>query len=145
MRTDTIAAPATAPGDGGISVIRISGPRAISVARQVFDRPIRDHRVVFGHIRDPQCGEVIDEAMAILMRAPRSFTREDVVELHCHGGPTVTRRVMALLLAQGVRGAGPGEFTLRAFLHGRIDLAQAEAVADIVRARSDAAQRLALT
>lgn len=144
MRQDTIAAPATAPGEAGIAVVRISGPDALRAASSLFDRRLRNRRVVLGRLRDPNSGEVIDEAIGILMRAPRSFTREDVVEMHCHGGPVVTRRLMRLLLAQGVRAAEPGEFTLRAFLNGRVDLAQAEAVLDLIQARTDAAHRVAM-
>jgi tRNA modification GTPase len=144
MRHDTIAAPATAPGEAGIAVVRISGPDATGAVAAIFDRRLRDRRVVLGRVRDPATGEVVDEALGILMRGPRSFTREDVVELHCHGGAVVTARVMRLLLAQGVRSAEPGEFTLRAFLNGRIDLAQAEAVLDVIRARTDAAHRVAV-
>jgi tRNA modification GTPase len=144
MHQDTIVAPATAAGAAGIAVIRVSGPDAIAAASAVFDRPLRNRRVVLGNIRAPATGEVVDEAIGILMRGPRSFTREDVVELHCHGGSVVTARVMGLLLAQGVRTAEPGEFTLRAFLNGRIDLAQAEAVLDVISARTGAAQRVAM-
>jgi tRNA modification GTPase len=144
VRTDTIAAPATAPGEAGIAVIRVSGPEALAAAGALFDRPLRDRRTVFGHVRDPETGEVVDEAVGILMRAPRSFTREDVVELHCHGSALVMQRVMALLLRRGVRAAEPGEFTLRAFLSGRIDLARAEAVLDVIQARTHAAQRVAM-
>ncbi|MGD9892506.1 MAG: tRNA uridine-5-carboxymethylaminomethyl(34) synthesis GTPase MnmE [Dehalococcoidia bacterium] len=144
MHLDTIVAPATAPGAAGIAVIRLSGPGAITAASAVFDRRLRNRRVVLGNIREPATGEVVDEAIGILMRGPRSFTREDVVELHCHGGSVVTARVMGLLLAQGVRTAEPGEFTLRAFLNGRLDLAQAEAVLDVINARTGAAQRVAM-
>jgi tRNA modification GTPase len=144
MHQDTIAALATAPGAAGIAVIRLSGPSAITAASAVFDRPLRNRRVVLGNIREPLTGEIVDEAIGILMREPRSFTREDVVELHCHGGSVVTARVMRLLLAQDVRTAEPGEFTLRAFLNGRIDLAQAEAVLDVISARTGAAQRVAM-
>jgi len=144
MHTDTIAAPASAPGEAGIAVVRISGPDATAIATAVFDRPLRDRRVVTGRVRDPSTGDVVDEAIGILMRAPRSFTREDVVELHCHGGAVVVQRVMQILLQQGARAAEPGEFTLRAFLNGRIDLAQAEAVLDVVCARTEAAHRVAM-
>lgn len=144
MHQDTIVAPATAPGAAGIAVIRLSGPDAIAAASTVFDRRLRNRRVVLGNIREPATGEVVDEAIGVLMRGPRSFTREDVVELHCHGGNVVIARVMGLLLAQGVRTAEPGEFTLRAFLNGRIDLAQAEAVLDVINARTGAAQRVAM-
>lgn len=144
MRLDTIAALATAPGDAGVAVIRVSGPEAVAAARAIFDRPLHDRRVAIGRVRDPDTGEVVDEAIAILMRAPRSFTREDVVELHVHGGGVVPAATLRLLFGLGVRAAEPGEFTLRAFLNGRIDLAQAEAVADVVRARTDVAHRVAM-
>src|SRR5262249_51196869 len=144
MYDDTIVAPATPPGEGGIAIVRISGPRAAAIAVRIFDRRLRDHRVVVGRVRDPRSGELIDEAIGVLMRAPRSFTREDVVELHLHGGTLVVRRVMELLLAEGARAAEPGEFTLRAFLNGRLDLAQAEAVLDVVRARTEVAHRVAI-
>jgi tRNA modification GTPase len=144
MRADTIAAPATAPGEAGLAVIRISGPDAVAIASTVFDRPLRDRRVVLGRIVDQTTDETVDEAIGILMRGPRSYTREDVVELHCHGGPLTSRRVMHLLTGRGARTAEPGEFTLRAFLNGRIDLAQAESVLDLIRARTDAAQRVAM-
>lgn len=144
MREDTIAAPATAAGEAGIAVIRVSGPDAVRAAAAIFSRPLRDRRVVFGAVRDPETGEPVDEAIAVLMRGPRSFTREDVVELHVHGGRATVERVLRLLLAQGVRAAEPGEFTLRAFLNGRIDLTRAEAVLDVVQARTEAARRLAV-
>lgn len=144
MYADTIAAPATPPGEGGVAIIRISGPRARAAAEALFSRPLRDHRIVAGHLVDPRTGEELDEALALLMCAPRSFTREDVVELHLHGGRMVVERTLRAVLAQGVRAAAPGEFTLRAFLNGRIDLAQAEAVLDIVQARTDAAHRVAM-
>ncbi|MGH2586677.1 MAG: tRNA uridine-5-carboxymethylaminomethyl(34) synthesis GTPase MnmE [Dehalococcoidia bacterium] len=144
MRTDTIAAPASAPGEAGIAVVRISGPEAAAIVAAIFDRPLRNRRVVTGRVRDPDTGDVVDESIGILMRGPRSFTREDVVELHCHGGAVVVQRVMQILLRMGARAAEPGEFTLRAFLNGRIDLAQAEAVLDVVRARTEAAHRVAM-
>ncbi|HIJ87826.1 MAG TPA: tRNA uridine-5-carboxymethylaminomethyl(34) synthesis GTPase MnmE [Desulfuromonadales bacterium] len=145
---DTIAAVSTPPGNGGIGIIRVSGDQAAVVGSIVFT-PVSDgglvsHRFSFGTIRDAANGVKVDEAMAVLMCSPRSYTREDVLELHCHGGWLVVERVLALVLACGVRLAEPGEFTRRAFLNGRIDLIQAEAVMDIIASKSDAALQLAL-
>lgn len=143
MRDDTIVAIATPPGRGGVGIVRLSGPEAGEIGARLFDRPLRDRRLVHGRIIDPADGSLIDQALAVLMRQPRTYTREDVVELQCHGGPIVLRRVLAAALALGARAAEPGEFTLRAFLSGRLDLAQAEAVAATISAQTDAAQRLA--
>lgn len=143
MRDDTIAAVATPPGRGGVGIVRISGPEARAIGGQLFDRPLRDRRVVHGRIVDPISGGVIDQALGVLMLAPRSYTCEDVVELQCHGGSVLLGRVLGATLALGARAAEPGEFTLRAFLNGRIDLAQAEAVHATIVAQTDAAQRLA--
>ena len=144
---DTIAAVSTPPGNGGIGIIRVSGDQAAVVGNTVFtsvsDGGFVSHRFSFGTIRDAATGEKVDEAMAVLMRSPRSYTREDVLELHCHGGWLVVERVLALVLACGVRLADPGEFTRRAFLNGRIDLVQAEAVMDIIASKSEAALQLA--
>jgi tRNA modification GTPase len=144
---DTITAVSTPPGNGGIGIIRVSGDQAAAVGNTIF-QPVYDgglvsHRFSFGSIRDPGTGEKIDDAMAVYMRAPRSYTREDVLELHCHGGWLVVERVLALVLSCGVRLADPGEFTRRAFLNGRIDLIQAEAVMDIIASKSEAALQLA--
>ncbi|MDD2736580.1 MAG: tRNA uridine-5-carboxymethylaminomethyl(34) synthesis GTPase MnmE [Desulfuromonadaceae bacterium] len=144
---DTIAAVSTPPGNGGIGIIRVSGDQAAAVGNTVFtsvsDGGLVSHRFSFGTIRDAATGEMVDEAMAVYMRSPRSYTREDVLELHCHGGWLVVERVLALVLACGVRLADPGEFTRRAFLNGRIDLIQAEAVMDIIASKSEAALQLA--
>jgi len=144
---DTIAAVSTPPGNGGIGIIRVSGDQASLVRNTVFnsvsDGGLVSHRFYFGTIRDVATGEKVDEAMAVFMRSPRSYTREDVLELHCHGGWLVVERVLALVLACGVRLADPGEFTRRAFLNGRIDLLQAEAVMDIISSKSEAALHLA--
>lgn len=146
---DTIAAIATAPGAGGISVIRISGPDALAVADRVFRcrAPLPSQRAAFtfaaGHVITED-GAVVDEALALFFRAPRSFTREDVVELQGHGGPAITRQVLRRVLEAGARPAEPGEFTRRAFLNGRLDLVQAEAVLDLIRARTDRAATAAL-
>lgn len=144
---DTIAAVSTPPGNGGIGIIRVSGDQAAKVGNTIF-KPVYDgglvsHRFSFGTICDATTGEKVDEAMAVYMRAPRSYTREDVLELHCHGGWLVVERVLALVLSCGVRLADPGEFTRRAFLNGRIDLVQAEAVMDIIASKSELALQLA--
>ena len=144
---DTIAAVGTPAGNGGIGIIRVSGDLAFAICKTLFrsvsDGGLISHRFYFGNILDDQSGETVDEAMAVLMRSPRSYTREDVLELHCHGGMLVVERVLALVLRSGARLAEPGEFTRRAFLNGRIDLVQAEAVMDIIGAQTDAALRLA--
>ncbi len=148
---DTIAAVATPPGVGGVAIVRLSGPDALAIASAIFhgshpDRPWtpRPRMLHFGQLRDPRDGAQIDEALLVWMPAPHSYTGEAVVELHTHGAPFVVRRVMEAVLGQGARAAEAGEMTLRAFLHGRIDLAQAEAVADLIAATSDAALRQAL-
>lgn len=150
---DTIAAIATPPGSGGVGVIRLSGPEAFRIGRALFrptsPAPPRDeappsHLLTYGHIVDPATGETIDETLTVFMRAPRTYTREDVVEIQGHGAPLTLRRILELALAAGARAARPGEMTLRAFLNGRIDLAQAEATLDLVNAGSEAARRLAL-
>ncbi len=144
---DTIAAVSTPPGNGGIGIIRVSGDQAAAVGatifKTVYDGGLVSHRFSFGTIYDSTTGEKIDEAMAVYMRSPRSYTREDVLELHCHGGWLVVERVLALVLSCGIRLADPGEFTRRAFLNGRIDLIQAEAVMDIINSKSEAALQLA--
>jgi tRNA modification GTPase len=130
---DTIAAISTPLGEAGIGIIRVSGPDAEKIARALF-RPRRQrenfpsHHLYLGYIVDPASQEIVDEVLLTLMRAPRTYTREDVAEIQCHSGVGVLRRILALTLAQGARLARPGEFTLRAFLSGRLDLTQAEAV-----------------
>lgn len=145
---DTIAAIATPPGQGGIAVIRISGPQAEAVARQAFAlaRPhahLLSHHLYFGHILDPLTGQPLDQGLLTLMRAPRSYTGEDVAEIHCHGGSLLARRVLEVIINQGARLAFPGEFTKRAFLNGRLDLSQAEAVLDLIQAKSEPGLQLA--
>ncbi len=145
---DTIVAVSTAPGVGAIGIVRLSGPEAIALADSAF-RPARGkpvepdeaYSLLYGHVVDPDSGDVLDEALLAVMRKPRSYTREDVVELHCHGGLAAQRAVLRLMTRLGARLAEPGEFTRRAFLNGRIDLAQAESVAAIVAARSSGALR----
>lgn len=150
METDTIAAISTPVGEGGISVIRVSGPDAISVADRIYRgknslKDVPTHTVHYGHIVDPASNERVDEVLATVMRKPRTFTREDVVEISCHGGIVPVQKTLELLLEHGARLAEPGEFTKRAFLNGRIDLSQAEAVMDLIRAKTDSAARIALS
>ncbi len=144
MRSDTIAAIATAPGEGAVGILRLSGPDAKAVAGRIMRGRLRDRRARFARFREPDTGRLLDEGIALLMRAPRSYTGEDVVELHGHGGGRVLRRLFEATLAAGARPAEPGEFTLRAFLNGRLDLTQAEAVLALVQARTDGAADLAL-
>lgn len=143
---DTIAAIATAQGIGAVAIVRISGEKAEAVLSRVFRpksaKPMRSHVMTYGHVM--QDGRALDEAMAVLMRAPRSYTREDVAEIQCHGAVAGAREVLALCLQAGARMALPGEFTRRAFLNGRIDLAQAEAVMDMIASGGAAAQRAAM-
>jgi tRNA modification GTPase len=144
---DTIAAIATPPGEGGIAVIRVSGEEAISIVDRCFSRSIEQvdsHTVHYGKIIEPETKLILDEVLVTVMRAPRSFTTENTVEVSCHGGIVSVKKVLACLLAQGARLAEPGEFTKRAFLGGRIDLAQAEAVMDLIRSKSDRAFSIAM-
>ena len=145
----TIAAIATPAGSGGISIIRVSGPNAVPIAAGLFQhcaggsgkRPagpsFQSHRLYYGHMVDPASGRTLDEVLLSVMKAPRSYTREDVVEINAHGGPVAVRSILEAVMRQGARLAEPGEFTRRAFLNGRIDLTQAEAVADLINARSE--------
>jgi tRNA modification GTPase len=147
METDTIVAAVTPPGEGGVGIVRASGSLCLTLAAELFPglrSPWESHRVRQGRLTDPATGVIIDEALACLMVGPRSYTGEDVLELHCHGNPLVLEQAVALCLRQGCRSARPGEFTLRAFLNGRLDLSQAEAVLDVVRARTNAGLDLAL-
>jgi len=149
MLADTIAAISTPLGEGGIAVIRVSGNDAIRICDRIFDsktslEQVSSHTVHYGYIKDPATGERIEEVLVTVMRAPRSFTKEDVVEISCHGGLISVHKVLELLLVNGARLAEPGEFTKRAFLNGRIDLAQAEAVIDLIRSKSDRAFKVAL-
>ena len=145
---DTIAAIATPAGQGGVAIIRISGPQAETVARRLFilTQPFEhlfSHHLYFGQIIDPFTTRVLDQGFLALMRAPHSYTGEDVAEVHCHGGMLLSQRILATVLRQGVRLALPGEFTKRAFLNGRMDLSQAEAVLDLIQAKSDQGLSLA--
>ncbi len=143
MYQDTIAAISTPVGAGGIGIVRLSGRDARRIAEKLSPRPLADHRLIHGHVVDPETGQSVDEVLAAYMASPHSYTREDVVEINCHGGAQAVQRVLELALKCGARLANPGEFTLRAFLNGRIDLAQAEAVLDVIQARTEAGLRLA--
>jgi tRNA modification GTPase len=149
LQQDTIAAISTPPGEGGIAVIRVSGSEALAIASRLFHgrggddiTSLPGYSVRYGEFIDAQ-GAVVDDGLLTLFRAPRSYTGEDTVELSCHGGGATTARVLQLALESGARPAEPGEFTLRAFLNGRLDLAQAEAVSDVIRARTETARRVA--
>jgi tRNA modification GTPase len=144
MYQDTIAAISTPLGEGGIGIVRLSGTEALSIAEAMFPGKLSDRRLSYGHIVDPQTGERVDEVLVSYMATPHTYTREDVVEINCHGGPLPLQRILQLALRHGARLAQPGEFTLRAFLNGRIDLAQAESVLDVIRARTEASLRLAV-
>jgi tRNA modification GTPase len=149
-KEDTIAAIATPPGEGGVAIVRVSGPEAERIAKAIFARGgarngnLRSHTLHYGTIRNPSTQENLDEVLLTIMRKPRSYTGEDVVEVHCHGGSFLVREVLQLILACGARHAEPGEFTKRAFLNGRVDLAQAEGVLDLIRTRTGEGIRLAL-
>ena len=137
----TIAAIATPPGEGGVAVIRVAGAQSIAIVAKVFSGPIRSypsHTVHLGKVINLN-QTIIDEVLVIVMRAPRSYTGEDIVEIHCHGGSLISRRVLETILEAGARAAGPGEFTFRAFMHGKIDLVQAEAVQNLIAAKNDLA------
>jgi len=150
---DTISAVSTPRGEGGIGIVRLSGPSSLSILDRIFlpynhqiNVPgIVTHTLTYGHIVDPDTGNRLDEVLVAVMKAPRTYTREDVVEVNCHGGSVPLSKVLELTLRMGARLAEPGEFTRRAFLNGRIDLAQAEAVADIIRAKTDLSLKVAVS
>ncbi|MDF2947398.1 MAG: trmE [Bacillales bacterium] len=148
LEFDTIAAISTAPGEGAIAIVRLSGDRAVKIANLIFKgknlNNVHSHTVHYGHIVNPETNVVLEEVMLTVMLAPKTFTKEDVVEINCHGGIVSVNRVLELVLEYGARLAEPGEFTKRAFLNGRIDLSQAEAVIDIIRAKTDKAMTVAL-
>ena len=148
---DTIAAISTPPGEGGIGIVRLSGDEALEIAEKVYkqgnkrlsDQP--SHTIHYGNLYNPKTDEKIDEVMVTIMKAPKTYTREDIVEINTHGGVLVTNKVLQTILAAGARLAEPGEFTKRAFLNGRIDLSQAEAVMDVIRAKTDSAMHNAIS
>lgn len=152
MYDDTIAAISTPLGEGGIGIIRLSGPESLTILNKVFVRSGRQadsrffesRRLYYGHMVDRETGGTIDEVLAVFMAAPKTYTREDTVELNCHGGPVPLENALRLVLREGARLAEPGEFTLRAFVNGRIDLSQAEAVLDVVRAKTSRGLQAAL-
>lgn len=150
VQGETIAAIATAvvPQQGSVGIVRMSGKDALAIAHTLFHAPGRQvwesHRILYGYVRHPQTQQVVDEALLLIMQAPRSYTREDVVEFHCHGGIIPVQQVLQLCIEQGARLAQPGEFTLRAFFNGRLDLTQAESIADLVGSRSPQAAQAAL-
>lgn len=147
---DTIAAISTALGEGGIGIVRLSGPESFNIAQKVFKpqkkksfEEFKNRTLYLGHIIEPESGEIIDEVLVSFFKGPYTYTREDMVEINCHGGLVAQRRILAVVLNQGAKIAEPGEFTKRAFLNGRIDLSQAEAVIDIIRAKTDRALLMA--
>lgn len=148
---DTIAAISTPPGEGAISIVRLSGEDAVVIADRVANYQkkslldVESHTIHYGHVKDPEQDFVLDEVMYSVMLAPKTFTRENIVEINCHGGMVVANQVLQLLLRQGARLAEPGEFTKRAFLNGRMDLSQAEAVMDLIQAKTDESMQLALS
>ncbi|OGO01929.1 MAG: tRNA uridine-5-carboxymethylaminomethyl(34) synthesis GTPase MnmE [Chloroflexi bacterium RBG_13_52_14] len=144
MYQDTIAAISTPIGEGGIGIVRLSGREALPIVQRLFSRKLENRRLVYGHIVDPDSRELVDEVLAAYMKAPHTYTREDIVEIDCHGGPIPLQRILGLALRNGARLANPGEFTLRAFLNGRIDLAQAESVLDVIQSKTQASLRLAM-
>lgn len=148
---ETISAVATAAGEGAIGIIRMSGDKAIMILDKIFAgsktkkaAEIESQKMTYGHIIDPENQKIVDEVLVVIMRGPRSYTREDIVEIHCHGGSIPLKKILEMTVRYGARLAEPGEFTKRAFLNGRLDLAQAEAVIDIIRAKTDASLRMAL-
>ncbi|WP_283265527.1 tRNA uridine-5-carboxymethylaminomethyl(34) synthesis GTPase MnmE [Streptococcus dysgalactiae] len=145
---DTITAISTPLGEGAIGIVRLSGTDALAIAQSVFKgknlEQVASHTINYGHIVDPKTGTIVDEVMVSVMLAPKTFTRENVIEINTHGGIAVTNEILQLLIRQGARMAEPGEFTKRAFLNGRVDLTQAEAVMDIIRAKTDKAMTIAV-
>ncbi|PRO64347.1 tRNA uridine-5-carboxymethylaminomethyl(34) synthesis GTPase MnmE [Alkalicoccus urumqiensis] len=149
METETIAAISTPMGEGAIGIVRISGPEAVQTADKLYKgkqslQEVDSHTINYGHLVDPKSGQTVEEVMVSVLRAPRTYTKEDMIEVNCHGGLTSVNRVLQLILAHGPRLAEPGEFTKRAFLHGRIDLSQAEGVMDLIRAKTDRAMNVAM-
>ncbi|PPA68474.1 tRNA uridine-5-carboxymethylaminomethyl(34) synthesis GTPase MnmE [Jeotgalibacillus proteolyticus] len=151
MEFDTIAAISTPMGEGAIAIVRLSGDEAFAIADRVFRgmggkqlESVPSHTIHYGHIVEPSTSAVVEEVMVSVMKGPKTFTREDVIEINCHGGLVTVNQVLQLLLKQGARLAEPGEFTKRAFLNGRIDLSQAEAVMDLIRAKTDRAMSVAM-
>ena len=145
---DTIAAISTPLGEGAIGIVRLSGTDSFAIAQRIFKgkdlASVASHTLNYGHIVDPDKNEILDEVMVGAMRSPKTFTREDIIEINTHGGIAVTNEILQLVIREGARLAEPGEFTKRAFLNGRVDLTQAEAVMDIIRAKTDKAMNIAV-
>ena len=145
---DTIAAISTPLGEGAIGIVRLSGTDSFAIAQKIFKgkdlASVASHTLNYGHIVDPDKNEILDEVMVGAMRSPKTFTREDIIEINTHGGIAVTNEILQLVIREGARLAEPGEFTKRAFLNGRVDLTQAEAVMDIIRAKTDKAMNIAV-
>ncbi len=146
---DTICAVATPPGEGGIGIVRVSGPRAFQIAESIFrnnnpSNTWKSHTIIYGDIIDPKSHELVDDAIVLVFRGPSSYTGEDVIEFSCHGGSVTVGKTLSLAILHGARLALPGEFTQRAFLNGRLDLVQAEAVRDQIKARTEASHRIAM-
>lgn len=148
MEFDTITAISTPKGEGAIAIVRISGDEAVQIANRLFKEKdlnkVDTHTIHYGHLVDPDSGTIIEEVMVSVLRTPKTFTREDIIEINCHGGIFSVNKVLELVLSQGARLAEPGEFTKRAFLNGRIDLSQAEAVMDLIRSKTDKAMAIAM-
>ncbi|RXK18556.1 tRNA uridine-5-carboxymethylaminomethyl(34) synthesis GTPase MnmE [Macrococcus sp. DPC7161] len=150
MEFDTITSISTPMGEGAIAIVRLTGPDAIQIADGLYKgkkalSEVDSHTINYGHIYDPETDELVEEVMIAIMRAPRTYTREDVVEINCHGGIMTVNRILELTLNQGARLAEPGEFTKRAFLNGRIDLSQAEGIMDFIRSKTDRASKVAMS
>lgn len=149
MKIDTIAAISTAVGEGAIGIVRLSGPEALDISGRIFQgknlKEVPSHTIHYGHIVDPLTDEKIDEVMVSVLIGPKTFTKENIVEINCHGGVVAVNRVLNIVLKNGAKLAEPGEFTKRAFLNGRIDLSQAEAVMDLIQAQTDKAMSVAMT
>lgn len=149
MDLDTITSISTPMGEGAIGIVRLSGPQAVEIADKLYKgkhllNDVPSHTINYGHIIDPESKEVVEEVMVSVLRAPKTFTREDIIEINCHGGILTINRVLELTMTYGARMAEPGEFTKRAFLNGRIDLSQAEAVMDFIRSKTDRASKVAM-
>ena len=148
MQFETISSISTPVGEGAIAIVRLSGEDAVEIADRLYRgakklSEVDSHTINYGHIIDPKTKETVEEVMCAVMRAPRTYTREDIVEINCHGGIHTVNRVLQLTLSHGARMAEPGEFTKRAFLNGRVDLSQAEAVMDFIRSKTDQASKVA--
>ncbi|MEJ7531501.1 tRNA uridine-5-carboxymethylaminomethyl(34) synthesis GTPase MnmE [Staphylococcus hominis] len=149
MDFDTITSISTPMGEGAIGIVRLSGPEAVEIGDKLYKgkkklKDVSSHTINYGHIIDPETDEVVEEVMISVLRAPKTFTREDIIEINCHGGILTINRILELTMTHGARMAEPGEYTKRAFLNGRIDLSQAEAVMDFIRSKTDRASKVAM-